>query len=197
VKFAEGLAKIDVQNQIIFLFDNDSEGIDAYNAVRRFNLPHNMRTLVLPELEEFRQFPARGPDGVTNSDINGRAAAIECYLDLNLQVYGPAKVVWTNYKKERDVYQGALEFKESYARAFLDQTAQTIRGGSYDVRKLDECWRRCSSDDGACCCGVAWMPWSGVPVAAPPDRASSPATAEVVAHPGAQRAWLKVDRDGL
>jgi hypothetical protein len=80
VKFAEGLAKIDVQNQIIFLFDNDSEGIDAYNAVRRFNLPHNMRTLVLPELEEFRQFPARGPDGVTNSDINGRAAAIECYL---------------------------------------------------------------------------------------------------------------------
>lgn len=137
VKFAEGLAKIDVQNQIIFLFDNDSEGIDAYNAVRRFNLPHNMRTLVLPELEEFRQFPARGPDGVTNSDINGRAAAIECYLDLNLQVYGPAKVVWTNYKKERDVYQGALEFKESYARAFLDQTAQTIRGGSYDVRKLE------------------------------------------------------------
>jgi len=136
VKFAEGLAKIDVQNQIIFLFDNDAEGIEAYSAVRRFNLPHNMRTLVLPELDEFRQFPAHGPDGVTNSDINGRAAAIECYLDLNLQGYGPAKVVWTNYKKERDVYQGALEFKESYARAFLDQTAQTIRGGQYDVRKL-------------------------------------------------------------
>lgn len=137
VKFAEGLAKIDVQNQILFLFDNDAEGIEAYNAVRRFNLPHNMSTLVLPELDEFRRFPARGPDGVTTSDINGRAAAIECYLDLNLQGYGPAKVVWTNYKKERDVYQGALEFKESYARAFLDQTAQTIRGGHYDVHKLE------------------------------------------------------------
>jgi hypothetical protein len=137
VKFAEGLAKIDVQNQILFLFDNDAEGIDAYEAVRRFRFPHNMRTLVLPELEEFRLFPARGPNGVTNCDINGRAAAIECYLDLNLRGYGPAKVVWTNYKKERDIYQGSLEFKDSYTRTFLDQTAANIRSGSYDVRKLE------------------------------------------------------------
>lgn len=137
VKFAEGLAKIDVHNQIIFMFDNDAEGIDACNAVRRFNLPNNMRTLVLPELEEFRKFPARGPDGVTNSDINGRAAAIECYLDLNLQGHEPARIVWTNYKKERDVYQGSLEFKESYVRAFLDQTAETLRGGRYEVHKLE------------------------------------------------------------
>lgn len=137
VKFAEGLAKIDVQNQIIFLFDNDAEGIDAYEAVRRFKLPSNMSTLVLPELEEFWQFPARGPNGITNCDINGRAAAIECYLDLKLREYGPAKVVWTNYKKERNIYQGALEFKDSYMRAFLDQTVESIRGGSYDTRKLE------------------------------------------------------------
>ncbi|MGH9807700.1 MAG: HEPN/Toprim-associated domain-containing protein, partial [Terriglobia bacterium] len=137
VRFAEGLAKIDVQNQIIFLFDNDAEGIEAHEAVAQLNLPQNMRTLVLPELDEFRLFPARGPTGVTNSDINCRAAAIECYLDLNLQEYGPPMVVWTNYKKERNVYQGALEFKESYARAFLNQTAKTIRTGRYDVRKLE------------------------------------------------------------
>jgi hypothetical protein len=137
VKFAEGLAKIDVQNQIIFLLDNDAEGVEAYDAIRRFNLPQNMRSLVLPELDEFREFPARGPDGVINSDINGRAAAIECYLDLNLRGYGPAEVMWTNYKKERDVYHGALKFKESYARAFLDQTPQTIGGGCYDMSKLE------------------------------------------------------------
>lgn len=137
VKFAEGLAKIDVQNQVIFLFDNDAEGIDAYETIQRFKLPHNMRTLVLPELEEFRRFPARGPDGVTDCDINGRAAAIECYLDLNLRGYGPAKVIWTNYKKERDIYQGALEYKDSYTRRFLEQTAETVRSGSYEVRKLE------------------------------------------------------------
>ena len=50
VKFAEGLAKIVVQNQIIFLFDRgrDTEGIEARESVCRFNLPHNKRTLVPP-----------------------------------------------------------------------------------------------------------------------------------------------------
>jgi HEPN/Toprim N-terminal domain 1 len=137
VKFAEGLAKIDVHNRIVFLFDNDAEGVDAFNAVRRFVLPTNMRALLLPDLEAFRQFPARGPNGVSSTDINGRAAAIECYLDLNMPGRGPAQVVWTNYKKERDVYQGALEFKEIYAKRFLQQSAQTLRDGSYDTTKLD------------------------------------------------------------
>ncbi|WP_153134695.1 HEPN/Toprim-associated domain-containing protein [Paraburkholderia agricolaris] len=137
VRFAEGLAKIDVQNKIVFLFDNDAEGVEALKAVRRFKLPLNMGTLVLPDMEEFRQFPSQGPDGITNSDINGRAAAIECYLDLNLPQYGPAKVVWTNYKKDSGVYHGALEHKESYANEFFDQKAETIRDGGYDVSKIE------------------------------------------------------------
>jgi len=136
VKFAEGLAKIDVQNKIIFLFDNDAEGVEALESVRRFKLPSNMSTLVLPDLEVFQQFPAQGPDGIKNSNINGRAAAIECYLDLNLPQYGPARVTWTNYKKERGVYQGALEYKESYAKNFFDQTGETIQGG-YNVTKIE------------------------------------------------------------
>ncbi len=136
VKFAEGLAKIDVQNKIIFLFDNDAEGVEALELVRRFKLPSNMSTLVLPDLEEFHQFPAQGPDGIKNTNINGRAAAIECYLDLNLPQYEPARVVWTNYKKERGVYQGALEYKESYAKKFFDQTGETIQGG-YNVSKIE------------------------------------------------------------
>ncbi|MCY1232967.1 hypothetical protein D9M72_454850 [compost metagenome] len=126
-----------MQNKIVFLFDNDAEGVEALRAVRRFKLPPNMSTLVLPDLEEFRQFPAQGPDGIRNSDINGRAAAIECYLDLNLPQYGPAKVVWTNYKKDSDVYQGALEHKESYAKAFFDQTGMTIWDGRYNVGKIE------------------------------------------------------------
>lgn len=137
VKFAEGLTKIDVHNQIVFLFDNDAEGADAFGVVQSFTLPNNMRALLLPDLEPFRRFPARGPDGVANSDINGRAAAIECYLDLNMPGRGPAQVVWTNYKKERDVYQGALEFKDAYTKRFLQQSAQTLREGGYDVSKLE------------------------------------------------------------
>lgn len=142
------MAKIDAQNKIVFLFDNDAEGVEALKTVRRFKLPLNMGTLVLPDMDEFRQFPARGPDGIRNSDINGRAAAIECYLDLNLRQYGPAKVVWTNYKKDSGVYHGALEHKESYANEFSDQKEETILDGRYNVSKiervLDELIKECS-----------------------------------------------------
>jgi hypothetical protein len=40
------------------------------------------------------------------------------------------------YKKELDVYHGALEHKESYAKAFFAQTPETVADGSYEVEKL-------------------------------------------------------------
>jgi hypothetical protein len=137
VNFAEGLAKIDVQNQIVFLFDNDAEGVDAAQRVRQFTLPDNMRVLVLPDLEEFRKFATQGPECLRISDINGRAAGIECYLDLRRADRPPALVQWTAFKKEPDVYQGALQYKDQYTKLFLRQTAKTIRDGSYDVTKLE------------------------------------------------------------
>lgn len=138
LKFAEGLAKIDVQNQIIFLFDNDAEGFDTYQRLLKLKLPlpPNMRSMLLPELEQFRSFPAQGPEGVNNADINRGAAGIECYLDLTTGQYPPAKVIWTNYKKELDTYQGALEFKESYIEEFMRQTPSAISAGDYDASKL-------------------------------------------------------------
>jgi hypothetical protein len=136
VKFAEGLAKIDVQNQVVFLFDNDAEGFDAYQRVSRLTLPTNMRAMMLPDLPQFRSFPALGPEGLTNADINRRAAAIECYLDLEFGGYPPAKVIWTTYKRELGVYQGALECKEVYTKAFLEQSSQTMSAERYRVEKL-------------------------------------------------------------
>lgn len=149
VKFAEGLVKIDVQNRIVFLFDNDAEGWSAFEEVQRYSLPPNMRTMVLPELDEFRQFEAFGPQGIKEGDINRRAAAIECYLDLRLEGKPPARAVWTNYKKDRHDYQGSLEHKDTYTRAFMEQTQQTLATGDYDVTKLrivlDHIFRECSA----------------------------------------------------
>ena len=136
LKFAEGLIKIDVQNQIVFVFDNDGEGSDTYRRLLCLNLPPNMRVMMLPTLEQFRAFPARGPEGVTNADINGRAAAIECYLDLDIDGFPPAKVMWTNYKKDLDLYHGALEHKEFYTKEFLRQTVETVSAGAYCMDKL-------------------------------------------------------------
>lgn len=136
VKFGEGLLRIDVQNKVLFVFDNDAEGVDAYRKLHALKLPSNMRLMLLPDLDDFRCFPTRGPEGVGISDINGRAAAIECYLDLNLPSYGPARVLWSNYKRDIDVWHGALEFKESYQRHFYDQVPEVLLSGSYDVSKL-------------------------------------------------------------
>lgn len=136
VKFAEGLLRIDIHNKVLFVFDNDAEGVDAYRKLEALNLPPNMRSMLLPNLDEFRRFPARGPEGVSVSDINGRAAAIECYLDLNLPHYPPAQVLWSNYKKDIDAWHGALEFKESYQRHFYNQSPETLREDLYDASKL-------------------------------------------------------------
>ncbi len=92
--------------------------------------------MVLPDLEELRNFPARGPGGVENADINGRAASIECYLDLRLKDRPPPQVTWTNYKESLGIYQGALDFKDSYAKAFYATTPDAITSGGYDANKL-------------------------------------------------------------
>lgn len=136
VKFAEGLVRIDVQNKVIFLLDNDAEGADAHQRIQEFGLPSNMRSLMLPRHDAFARFPSRGPEGVFNSDINGRAASIECYLDLNLPGYPPAQVLWSNYKKEVGAWQGALEYKETYTRHFLNQSNEVLRDGPYTTTKL-------------------------------------------------------------
>ena len=137
VKFAEGLVKIDVQNQVVFLLDNDAEGLAAHKRLSGLTLPPNMRSVMLPALEAFRAFPAQGPDGASESDINRRAAALECYLDLDVRGYPKPKVLWTNYKSDLDIYHGRLEHKEMYAKEFLKQTIETIGDGSYFTGKIE------------------------------------------------------------
>ena len=135
VKFAEGLVRIDIQNRVLFLFDNDAEGVDAFRKIQKLALPSNLRAMVLPSVAELRCFPALGPEGLSVSDINGRAAAIECYLDLNLPQYPPGRVIWSNYKKEIDAWHGALEHKESYVQHFMEQDEASLIG-TYDTTKL-------------------------------------------------------------
>lgn len=149
VKFAEGLAKIDVHNQVVFLLDNDAEGYCAHKKISELALPPNMRATMLPSIDGLRSIPCQGPEGVVNSDINQRAAAIECYLDFNAPGLPDPLIRWTNFKKETNTYQGALQQKDDYAKAFYKQTSKDIENGSYDVSKLtyilDELFGICCS----------------------------------------------------
>jgi len=121
VRFSEGLAKIDVLNRVVFLLDNDAEGADGLRRILEKPLRPNMRAMTLPSLPQFERFATIGPEGLGEADINGRAAAIECYLDLRVAGLPDPVVRWSGYKEMSGAYQGALERKERFARAFLDE----------------------------------------------------------------------------
>ena len=99
--------------------------------------PVNMRAISLPALDALKSFPARGPEGLTTTDINERAAAIECYLDLNLPGRPEPVVVWSSFKKDIDRWHGALDYKESYTKHFLAQKDTALLDGSYQTSKLE------------------------------------------------------------
>ena len=57
-------------------------------------------------------------------------------MDLRLEGYPPAQVVWTNYKPELATYHGTLEHKDTYTRAFLKQRPEALATGRHDVSKI-------------------------------------------------------------
>ena len=126
-RFVQGLISISVQNNVIVLYDNDAEGTASFQRTQELNVPENMRILRLPNLPAFSKFSTQGPNGHAMADINGRAAAIECYLDL-----GPSPSVrWTSYSPKIDAYQGELVGKEQYTREFLKQR-ERLSGYNYE-----------------------------------------------------------------
>ncbi len=127
--FTKGLIGISIQNNIAILYDNDAEGVFNFNRSLRLKVPDNMRILKLPDLPDLEDFEAIGPSGAHRSNINGRAAAIECYLDLR----PGAAVRWRNYHKELDIYHGELIGKGNVMKGFL---AQTTVNTSYDFSRI-------------------------------------------------------------
>lgn len=127
--FTKGLISIAVQNNVIIVYDNDAEGVYNFNRTSRLNIQRNMRVLKLPDHPEFLCFQTTGPSGNHIGNINGSAAAIECYLGL-----GTAPIVrWTSYNRELEVYQGELVGKTDFMKRFYEVVA--VDDG-YDFSKI-------------------------------------------------------------
>jgi hypothetical protein len=128
-RFLQGLISISIQNNVIVIYDNDAEGVANYERSRVLNVPPNMLILKLPDSPDLAEIDTIGPNGRHKADINGCAAAIECYLDL-----GTLPLVrWTSFNSRTDTYQGELINKSGYMRDFLDQREQ-VEG--YDYRRI-------------------------------------------------------------
>jgi hypothetical protein len=132
-RFCQGLASIEILNRVLVVYDNDAEGVAKSAETERLNLPDNMRVIRLPDLKEFDSFPTLGPSGRSIENINGRAAAIECYLDLRWEQAKQPAVRWAAYNEKLHCYQGVLVGEELYARKFLD--LRRIEPG-YDFSRL-------------------------------------------------------------
>ena len=82
----------------------------------------------------FASFKTIGPTGVEPADINGKAAAIECYLDLNRDGLPEPMVRWTTFNRDLGVYHGELQHKTQYMKDFLQLRALD---GRYDRSKIE------------------------------------------------------------
>ena len=137
VRFCQGLARIRIQNRILVVLDNDTAGRAAYRRISALSLPTRMRVTVLPDLEKCRAVRTVGPSGFQQEDINGRAVAMECFLDIWDSPGSEPTFRWTSYDSDLDAYQGALLNKEEHVRHFL-QAAE--RATAYNYGHLAQLW---------------------------------------------------------
>lgn len=133
-KFFQGLVSIRMLNKCLFIFDNDAEGIEKYEKAKSIDAPDNLRVAKLPDLEEFSSFLTVGPSGEQVANVNGKAVAIECFLDLSYKTRNTPIIRWSSYKSAVDSYQGALEEKEYYTRQFKKVSSFE---DNYDFGKLN------------------------------------------------------------
>jgi hypothetical protein len=131
--FYKGLAKIEIKNKCLVVFDNDTEGVEKHRKCQGISSPPSLASMTLPTLQDFENADTIGPNGVFKSDINGSAVSIECFLDLSYKANKPAIVRWSSFNKEMDRYQGALEDKDFYIAQFK-KVLKSQNG--YDFSKL-------------------------------------------------------------
>ena len=134
-RFAQGLASIGILNNTVIVYDNDAEGVAKLRATKQLSLPPNVRAMQLPPLQAFSEFKTEGPTGFSLSDINGKAAAIECYLDLTRRGLPEPIVRWSSFNKEAGVYQGEIEHKKQYIKDFLSLKSPL---DEYETTKIEE-----------------------------------------------------------
>jgi len=119
--FVKGLAKINIQNNILVILDNDTAGLATFEEIANIEKPENLHVITLPNHPDLKNFNCKGPEGYTKDDINGKAVAIEAFLDFN-SITDDVYVRWSNYNRKMDQYHGYIEPKRKLIKAFEKAT---------------------------------------------------------------------------
>lgn len=132
LNFCCGLMKIGILNNVIVLFDNDTEGNEKYNKLMKLPQLDNMLITKLPYHVAFEQMKTRGKNGEAIENVNGEAVAIECFLNFSSCEFEPV-IQWADKYHVHGKRQGALLRKDEYVRAFK---RANLCDGSYQISKL-------------------------------------------------------------
>lgn len=117
----KAFVSLKITNRVIAIFDNDAEGYYAFqNALEYSSGCKNIKPMILPDLDEFSAISCEGPDGLHITNVNGRAASIELYLDRPLS-RGKAEVKWSAYLKSCERWQGEPIEKRNIMLTFFSQ----------------------------------------------------------------------------
>ena len=120
VQFARMLVGCGIKNRVLFLFDNDTAGMDALDQLKAGPLPANVFAMTLPRCEFARNYPTVGPGGPMATDINGRACSLELYFGADvLEENGQLiPVRWVGFNDRLQEYQGQISNKAAVQKRF-------------------------------------------------------------------------------
>ncbi|WP_378943259.1 HEPN/Toprim-associated domain-containing protein [Paracoccus sp. R86501] len=130
MNFMTGLRSIGKADGVLAIFDNDTVGVLSLAALKKLG---GINAIKLPDLEEFKSFPTIGPSGEHLADINGKAAAIECYLKLPPD----CRIRWTNYEQRAGTYQGSIDQTPKGKSAQQNEFLRSSRADHYPFEKME------------------------------------------------------------
>jgi hypothetical protein len=121
------LAGAGIANRVIAVLDNDAAAEAAMRTqLKDVSLPTRFRVLRHPRIELAADYPAVGPDGITLTDVNGRAASIELYLGRDVLTGEDGILVpiqWKGYEESLRKYQGEILQKGAIHARFRSKLA--------------------------------------------------------------------------
>lgn len=123
VQFARMLIGCGIKNRVVFLFDNDTAGMDALEQLKAGPLPANVFAMTLPSREFAKHYPTVGPGGPMAADINGRACSLELYFgtDVLTESGQLSPVRWVGFNDRLQEYQGQISNKAAIQKRFEDK----------------------------------------------------------------------------
>jgi hypothetical protein len=115
-----------IVNKVVAFFDNDTAAATALRGLKFVQIPPNIKTVQLPEMEFLKNYPTLGPSGLVSMDVNGLAASIELYLGKDVLHNAQDNFIpvqWTGYIPELGRYQGEIMSKEEVQKRFKQKVA--------------------------------------------------------------------------